>query len=375
LEKVLSGTFDRVITAINNRPVLLSLSGGYDSRLVACMLKEKGVTDVICYTYGGEHSYEVELSKKVADRLGYEWHCITYSDQDIQSIFTNDNGEYFRMTNTHDYIIYLQNYLAVKILRENNIIKNDSVVLSGLCGDMPSGAYVLPLEQLSDIDFTYDTMASEYLCKLFEQFNVRKDILTELKNEIINDITKCNVQIDNMQNYVSLKDCMETAGVHSRCYLQANKVHEFFGFEWLIPLWDNDYLNFWYSLPMDYRVNQSFYEEYLIGNLFARFDIAFRKSKAVRAEDKNKERIGKKLIRKMKYHVGGILTRASFLLNIPIKRKTADPNNFGAATCLLYKKISNKRVVNYRKANFKHLLSIYILECRYGYSVFNRKVF
>jgi asparagine synthetase B (glutamine-hydrolysing) len=195
--------------------------------------------------------------------------------------------------------------------------------------------------------------------------------LKDLKDEIIKDLRQCSIKLENIQNYVTLKDCMETAGVHSRCFLHANRVHEFFGFEWILPLWDKDYLNFWYSLPMEYRINQNMYEEYLINNLFSKYGIAIKKIKAVRAANQNKKKIGKVFKKRIKYLLGGILTRISFTTKIPIKRKTADPNNFGAATVLLYKNISEKKLINYKKANFLHLLNIYILENRYGSSVLN----
>jgi asparagine synthase (glutamine-hydrolysing) len=366
LSNILSKTFDKLITAINNRPVLLSLSGGYDSRLVACMLKEKGVADVICYTYGGVNSYEVEISRNVAEKLGYKWHCITYTDKCIKSIFTPENDEYFKITNNHDYIIYLQNFIAVKKLKEQKLIKENSVVITGLCGDMPSGGYVLPEEQLINTDISYKKMSSEYIDNLFNRFKVNKNVLNQLKNETEADLKNCDIKLNSAQEYITLKDCMETAGVHSRCFLNANSVHGYFGFEWLLPLWDNDYLDFWYSLPMQYRANQNFYEEYLIENLCSKYDIAFKKAKSVRPADINKKRAGKHLKLKIKYFLGGILTRLSFISGIPIKRKIADPNNFGAATVLLYKKILNKKIINHRKANFKHLLNIYILEKRYG---------
>ncbi|MCL2637206.1 MAG: asparagine synthase-related protein [Oscillospiraceae bacterium] len=366
LGNVLCETFDRLITAINGRPVLLSLSGGYDSRLVACMLKEKGVNDVTCYTYGGLNSYEVEISRKVAEKLGYEWHCVTYTDDDIKSIFTSENDEFFKITNNHDYIIYLQNYIAVRKLKEEKKIKENSVIVTGLCGDMPSGVYVLPEEQLNNMAISYEKMSSQYIDNLFNQFKINENILNELKNEIESDLRKCDIELNSTQNYITLKDCMETAGVHSRCFLNANSVHGYFGFEWLLPLWDNDYLNFWYGLPMQYRANQSFYEEYLIEHLCLKYDIAFKKMKSIRPADRNKKKKGNVLKLKLKYFLGGVLTRISFLSGIPIKRKLADPNNFGAATVLLYKGIRNKKIINYKKANFKHLLNIYILEKRYG---------
>ena len=371
LENKLSDVFDRIITAINNRSVLLSLSGGYDSRLVACMLKEKGVTDVTCFTYGSSSSYEIEISKKTAQNLGYKWYCITYSNDDVKSIFTDENEPFFAMNNTHDYIIYLQNYIALKKLKEQNIININSVIITGLCGDKPSGVSILPQNRYSNIPLTYKGLASSYINNLFYQHKINNNILNLYKEEIEDDVKKCDIKLDSIQNYVALKECMETAGVEARCFLQANRTHEFFGFEWLLPLWDNDYLDFWYSLPLEYKIYQNLYEDYLINNLFLKYNVAIKKIKAKRPADKIKRKRSETEI-KIKYFLIGILTRISFATTIPLRRKIADQNNFSPATVLLYKKINDKKIINYKRVNFTHLLNIYLLEKRYGSTILNK---
>ncbi len=52
----------------------MSLSGGLDSRTVAANAKKRlGANDVICVSYGRKGCREAEISKRVAEALGYEW--------------------------------------------------------------------------------------------------------------------------------------------------------------------------------------------------------------------------------------------------------------------------------------------------------------
>src|SRR5690606_3348244 len=52
------------------KPVLLALSGGFDSRLTAAVAKEVGLP-VELYTYGRNHHREVQVARAVARQLGY----------------------------------------------------------------------------------------------------------------------------------------------------------------------------------------------------------------------------------------------------------------------------------------------------------------
>ena len=71
----LEAGFQRMLGSLKkNQPLLIPLSGGYDSRLIACLCKKSGLENVTCFTYGREDSFEVAISKKVASALGYK--CI-----------------------------------------------------------------------------------------------------------------------------------------------------------------------------------------------------------------------------------------------------------------------------------------------------------
>ena len=79
-EKLEAG-FQRMLGSLKkNQPLLIPLSGGYDSRLLACLCKKFGLENVTCFTYGREDSFEVAISRKVASVLGYKWYFVEYSE-------------------------------------------------------------------------------------------------------------------------------------------------------------------------------------------------------------------------------------------------------------------------------------------------------
>lgn len=79
------------------------------------------------------------------------------------------------------------------------------------------------------------------------------------------------------QNFVAAVDCLWTIRNHSRQFLYMNDVHEFFGYKWLLPCWDRRLLEFWYSLPLEYRLSQNLYEEWVTTKLPAQYGVGQKK--------------------------------------------------------------------------------------------------
>ena len=85
LDRIYEDTFSRLISWLDGRQAVIPLSGGYDSRLIALMLKELGYNNVLCFTYNtGGAKWEVDISRRVAKNLGFCWHyvhsnpCLSY---------------------------------------------------------------------------------------------------------------------------------------------------------------------------------------------------------------------------------------------------------------------------------------------------------
>ena len=345
---------ERILKVAKNRPIVLSLSGGYDSRFIACMLKECGVDNVSCYTYGKEGSFEVEMSKKVADSLGYRWKNIEY-DEKMAEIILNAN-DYWDYSESYDYSIFLQNFYAVYCLEQEKWFLPNSVFVTGLCGDMPTGYYI-PNENEFNFPLSKEQIVDYLINKRFQRFKLDSKVKEKFKKEVLDQINKLQLKSEAFQDFVSILDAIETIGDHSRRFLKMNNVHEFFGYEWLLPFWDNDLLDFLYGIPAHLRFKQNFYEEWLMIRLFNKYSLDIKK-KVIRYSNN-------KLINKITYTLGGIMTYFFYNLKIPIKRKF-DINNFAQTELLLFKKIKEKKSLNYRRLGLSMLLIYYCCEKYYG---------
>jgi len=77
-KELIFNTFKDYLPFFALKKIVLPLSSGLDSRLLAVLLKEFGFRDVLCYTFGRKNSHEIPKSKKVAEVLGFEWVFIDY---------------------------------------------------------------------------------------------------------------------------------------------------------------------------------------------------------------------------------------------------------------------------------------------------------
>lgn len=350
--------FERIRTVVAGRPVVLSMSGGYDSRYVGCMLKLAGIDDVSCYTYGKKDSFEIKQSEINAKALGYRWTCVEYSDELVTSILDDEGREYLNYCTEHEYTTYVQNYAAVRKLSEDRWFKPNSVFITGLCGDMPTGEYLYYYG--CDEKYDYCT-AAEHLYKLiFSRFTLDEDFHQKWINETIEVLKGYPGIISDYQTWVSAIDCYYTGCCHSRAYLNMNRIHEFFGYEWLIPCWDKELLSTWYSIPAEYRYEQKLYEEWMLGTIANKFGLNTKKTMVLYPSNPLKNKIV--------YIAGSVLAFASLHLNKPFRRKY-DFNNFAPLELELFRRIEDKRLISYKKAGITHLLNQYILQKRYGLEV------
>ena len=345
----------RVIAAAEGRPVVISLSGGYDSRYVACSLKDNGVDNVICYTYGREGSFEVEQSRKVADALGYKWYNVQYNDSEIRELIHEE--EYLDYSNRPDYVAYLQNYHAVKKLKETGMIPDKAVFITGLCNDMPTGFYIPDIKKAEQFGFSNKGAAEYNVRQRFVKFNITEEAERKYKDDILKFLQGMDITVKDYEGFVSALDCIETSGFHTHCYLNMNAVHDFFGYEWILPCWDHEMLTYWYSLSPGLRKGQYLYEKYITEHIGGKYGVGTKKHLNLSAPTPFLDR--------MKRICGGILVRITYPLGIPLRRNT-DVNNFAMFEVELYKAICQKSAIKADRAGVILLLTIFMMERRYG---------
>lgn len=353
--------FDRLKKQISGRPVALALSGGYDSRYVACMLKEKGISNVLCYTYGRNDSYEVEISKKTAANLGFQWHYVEYSKEKMKGVFHEHINDYIVMSHNHSTLVHLQDILAITELTERGTIPENAVFITGYCGDLPAGSFALIEDHKKFVQFN-----SNFLADAFFEGNSLYDIADTFKSRFIEKIKQeladYPISVEDYQTFVSVFDCIFTSARPSKFVVNANRAYEYIGHEWLMPLWDNELLDFWYSLPVKYRAGQKLYIDWLMNGVFKKYHIDMKKN----ISHSLPWYIDKTTLKtKTKRAIAAMGIRICYMTGLWPTR-SFDVNGFDYVALNYYRRIKNKHLINYSRANIVLILSLYFCEILYG---------
>ncbi len=353
----------RALRVVGDRTVILSLSGGYDSRCLACTLKNLGFNNVVCLAYGDRNSFEIKVSKRVADALGYPWHCIEYSAEDQLAILKDK--DFIDYTTEHDYTIYLQNYVAIKKAKEQEIIPSpeESVFMVGLINDVTVGHYTPTEEEARSFGLNDDGLAEFIVRDGFARFELREDVDKYFHNLVMDSIIKYDTHVHDYQTFVTSWDDLNLGRGHSRNYPKMNKIHEFFGYEWIMPLMDRELMGFWRSIPVEMRQKHNLFAEFVTERLASEYGVGQKKIEIPNA----KTPFGNRL----KRWLGGYATRILYPLGIPLKRKT-DVNNFAPLEVALYKGIKQKNAIKPTRAGIRHLMDVYFMEQRYGFDWYKK---
>jgi hypothetical protein len=134
--ELIRGKIENWVKSINGE-IVLPLSGGFDSRLLASMIKDTGGGGGIhCFTYGlspeQSKSFEVLNAKKIADILGLNW----------QQIELGNFHQYFDYwdavfgVSTHSHGMYHVEFYTEML----KTYKGEKNFLSGIIGDLWAGS-------------------------------------------------------------------------------------------------------------------------------------------------------------------------------------------------------------------------------------------
>ncbi len=264
----LDHVFSRLIASLDGRQVVIPLSGGYDSRLIACMLHKHGYKNVICFTAGVPNNIEVQISPKIAETLGYKFYNIDTTDPDLAALFTTSNPDFVRyykhlggLTN----FLWLFEFAAVIRLRQLDAIAPDAVFIPGHTADVAAGSSITRAVMRADASVDY--MVSAILHDNFEyggDNSLRPFVADCLKRSfspfvapwsLFQDFVTRNVNVPNINN--------------------SARVYDFFGYGVRLPYYDHEFLNFFAHLPLEDLTLCRFYVDYVNNKVFKPMGVYF----------------------------------------------------------------------------------------------------
>jgi asparagine synthase (glutamine-hydrolysing) len=253
--------FDKYSNHLKTQKVLVPLTSGYDSRLIACLLKATGQKNVICATWGRQENSEWKTAERVAKTLGFPYMFIPTDNQSVSKYLHDEEfAKYIAWAGHFSSMPYLQDYFAVRFLKETSVIDEETIVLPGHPGDFLRGSHLY-----RDILKQNKGRVADNIINIFgTSFPLNRKERRSILEIIIKDFFSGEVHPSVNEQYESW-DFEER-----QCKFIGNssQVYNFFGINCLMPLFDKELLTYFLSLPLEQRLGASLYNKTLENRIF-----------------------------------------------------------------------------------------------------------
>jgi asparagine synthase (glutamine-hydrolysing) len=264
LEQVLNNVTKRMIKRADNRPIRVTLSAGLDSRLLICKLHEFDYKNIEVFSYGPKWNWEAIGAKKVAKILNVPWKMVSLSHKNAKKVFwTQERKDYWKFSDGLSAIANFQEYLPLSIIKNNNLIPDDSVLINGQSGDFITGGHI-PNSLKSgkgNINDILDGIINKH-------YSLRLDMLTQdnidfIKKKVLKLMGIDNGEALSNEELISIYERWECEERQVKWVIHGQRAQDFFGYSWQIPLWDIELAKFYEKVPVHLKLNQNLYKLYL----------------------------------------------------------------------------------------------------------------
>lgn len=282
LEQVFESVFRRCAKALEGRIPIIPLSGGFDSRAIACMLRKSGVEQALCYTYGVKNHWEVDSARKVASELDFDWRFVEYDPMLWQrSMASREMHEYWRYAFCGTSLPVLTTYPALVALLQTGYLKERPVFLPGDLGDAWGGLFCLAtLRDKADrppgvCRSAYkrirnsDVVSAVVHCHLnlwpTRESSWQVGALARVAEKIEAEVKSCDSHgHDDVFKYMEWVIRNRSAV----WIVNRQRAHEYFGGDFYLPFGDHEYVDFFRALPLRLLRGKQFYHEFLMERVF-----------------------------------------------------------------------------------------------------------
>jgi asparagine synthase (glutamine-hydrolysing) len=263
LDRVAVAAVQRMIDVAEGRQIVVPLSGGYDSRLIVTLLRRLEYPNLFAFTYGARGNREVAYSKRVATALGVPWTCIEQSGDVWRSAWqTAERRSYQRWASGWNSLPHVQDWLAMRVLKQQRKIAADVLLAPGHTGDFISGGHI-PDVCFDQVQFDVSTAKRAIFNKHYSL--VKMDPDGHDAHRYLARLCPNQLHAEPMRAWQCADVCERWEWQERQAKFICNSVrtYEFFGFDWWLPLWDVEFVRFWQTVPLDLRRKRLWYIDYV----------------------------------------------------------------------------------------------------------------
>ena len=260
----------KLIIDANGTNIVIPLSAGLDSRLIASGLKEYNYTNVKCFSYGLKNNYEAIASKKISKALGFDWMFIEINQKIIKKFYKSKiYKDYLKLSADGVSTSTIQGLYAIYQLKKINYISNNSLIVNGNSGDFISGGHIPPDIKPLNVksNFSSKDFDKILLNHIEKHYSLWNNLKTKDNIKIIQN--KLKSQCEKILNYKkkinphTILELLEYENRQTKYVVNSQRIYDNFQLNWTLPLWNKSFIKFWENVPLKYKLNQKLYKDTL----------------------------------------------------------------------------------------------------------------
>lgn len=256
---------DRFVQIANGRTIVLGLSEGVDSRLLALLLAETEHDDIVAYTRGSS----IPTGRKLANELGFDFVPVRITESDYREFYNSDEwDEFHRSVGFIDSLPQIKRYLVLDKLQQSESVPDDAIFT---LGHTPTSACEWTTDEftnqltwsrdhfinnlnhphLDHYRFSEDNPQSEELKILFEE-NIIQNLPFDLYERSIEPVDQAIS--GTVFHYWQEREPK---------YIMSNYEYDYFGYDRWYPFWDKECLEFWSQASPEDWAKKSLWTKYI----------------------------------------------------------------------------------------------------------------
>ena len=267
---VLDNAIKRSLNVIGENQVWVPLSGGLDSRLVLSKLKEHGCQNLFSFSYGAIRNFEARTARRIAKMLNVPWVMIPAELGEARQLsLSKIRMDYENFAYGFSSIPAYTEFQVFYHASKHKIIPKGAFIVNGQTGDFISGGHIpeqlFKLGNMGNENEKREVLLNYILDKHFSMWNQLKteENLEFISLQIEKELVSKNNHLDNNSNLIRQYESFEWRERQAKIVVHGQRCYDFFGYNWTLPLWDSEIINFFEKLPFDQKYQQAFFRAYL----------------------------------------------------------------------------------------------------------------
>lgn len=264
LSAVIDRVIGRAVARAAGRPIWVPLSAGLDSRLILAKLQAMGCERLESFSYGPAGNWEARAARRVAARLGVPWRFVEWTRRDARDYFHSETRKaYWDFADGLSALPNPQDMEPLLALRRRDALPEDAVIVNGQSGDFITGGHLRPafLEPGFDAAALVEAIIDKHygLWRPLQTPERLESVRAKLRDELglgDDDGFSPEALAARYENW-------EYDERQAKFVVHGQRIYDFLGLDWQLPLWDFELVRFFQSVPLPLKLGQLLYRKTL----------------------------------------------------------------------------------------------------------------